>query len=1012
MDGDDLPVPEVWGRLWKKGARPPPLAVDPVPAAASDGPPRPAVALDARFSDVRELARGGMGVVLSAHDPYLHRDVAIKVLLPRGRDERQLVRRFVEEAQVTGQLEHPNIVPVYEFDASDDGGWYFAMRLAPGRSLADVLASVESSGDESAYPLARRLADFLKICDAVDYAHSRGVIHRDLKPANVMIGDHGEVLVVDWGLAKLLGAAAEGSLDVDADLLVEATRRRTRVGALLGTLHYMPPEQARGEVERIDERSDVYALGATLYQMLAFAPPVDGPRAAAVLDRVIAGAIVPPSRRAPARRIPREVEAIAMKALRTRPEDRYPNVTRLKEDVEAWLDSRPVSAVRYDPLRRAAKWVVRHRPVAAVAAAAVVCLVGLGIASDVGVRRERDAAVEARARAEELLERTRRHGRALELFEKGRRALDQAEFAEYRAGIDAAGIARAVEEARPFLEEAVEVAPELPLGPYLLGRAAGLLGRDGEAERLWSRSADLDPRFSPARFELGRLYLRRAHQLRLAFAPEGDSPPPDASERPLLDRAAAELEAASAREASGLEALQRLAASAWLALARGETREALELARTGLARHAGAPGEEEFDLLVVLLETDPARRRDACDRALAIRPGSTFLRLLRAGARFRAGDLAGATGDATAALDRDPSYWPAWVNRGRFRAAAGDHAGALADWDRALELDPGLAIAWSNRGAVFMALGRVLEAIESYDRALAIDPGFAEAWLNRGLACENRGDLDRALADYEQAIACREAFAAAWTGRARIRLRRRELDAARADLDRALEIEPDHVHALENRGWVRLESGDAAGAVPDFRRAVEVGGERASVLAGLGRAQLESGDAAGAARSLDRALELEPALAEAWTLRARARRAQGDRRGAIGDLERALEVDPANDATRLERARYLVEAGELDAAERAYADLLERRPDWGAAHLARSLLDLARGDRQRALADCALAIERGEPVRGRLTRALILEQVGDRAGAIAELETAHAAAEPGSRDRELVERHLAELRGR
>ncbi len=227
----------------------------PSPAPLLSGPaPADAVLVSPRYRLGGEIGRGGVGIVLRGRDVELERDVAIKILKPEHLHHAGLTRRLIEEAQIGGQLEHPGIVPVHEFGRAPDGRPFFAMKLIQGRTLAELLKERRDPSDGR----ARWLAVFEQICQTVAYAHSRGVIHRDLKPANVILGAFGEVQVADWGLAIVAGRA-----DLEP-------------GAVLGTLAYMPPEQARGESERVDARSDVFALGATLCEILSGAPPYVG----------------------------------------------------------------------------------------------------------------------------------------------------------------------------------------------------------------------------------------------------------------------------------------------------------------------------------------------------------------------------------------------------------------------------------------------------------------------------------------------------------------------------------------------------------------------------------------------------------------------------------------------------------------------------------------------------------------------------------------------------------------
>jgi eukaryotic-like serine/threonine-protein kinase len=249
-----------------------------------------------RYQLLGEIARGGMGAVIKGRDPDLGRDLAIKVLLEKHRCHPELVRRFVEEAQIGGQLQHPGVVPVYELGKFGDNRPYFAMKLVQGRTLAAVLAARTSVTDE----LAQLLDIFEQVCQTMAYAHARGVIHRDLKPSNIMVGNFGEVQVMDWGLAKVLergGAAddpaARPSHEPPSAWIAPGDSHSaiSKAGSVLGTPAYMAPEQARGDLDQINERSDVFGLGAILCEILTGRPPYVSTATATVEDLAISGAL-------------------------------------------------------------------------------------------------------------------------------------------------------------------------------------------------------------------------------------------------------------------------------------------------------------------------------------------------------------------------------------------------------------------------------------------------------------------------------------------------------------------------------------------------------------------------------------------------------------------------------------------------------------------------------------------------------------------------------------------------
>jgi serine/threonine-protein kinase len=361
-----------------------------------------------RYTLTRLHAQGGIGQVWLAHDEDLGRDVALKELRPESQDSPAAAARFLEEAKVTGQLEHPGIVPVYELVRPRDGRPCYAMRFVGGGTLADaVRAYHRKRGAGQAGPLDLRelLAAFVAACNAVAYAHARGVLHRDLKPQNVALGDFGEVLVLDWGLAKVVGRPDEPTSLLPLALGPGDGSGRTQQGQVLGTPAYMAPEQAEGRLDRVGPRTDVYGLGAVLYEVLTGAPPFDGADTPEVLRKVIHEPPTPPRRAVAA--TPAALEAVCLKALAKRPEERYPSAAELAHEVRRWLADEPVAAYR-DPLTtRLGRWGRRHRPLVAAAAAVLVAATAalaagtllLGRANAHTERARRDAQ-EQRDRAE------------------------------------------------------------------------------------------------------------------------------------------------------------------------------------------------------------------------------------------------------------------------------------------------------------------------------------------------------------------------------------------------------------------------------------------------------------------------------------------------------------------------------------------------------------------------------------------------------------------------------------
>ncbi len=380
-----------------------------------------------RYRMKGEIKRGGMGAILHVWDDSLSRSLAMKVMLDRGASpggrettpaDEVLLARFLEEAQVTGQLDHPGIVPVHELGVDSEGRVFFTMKLVKGRDLKEIFDLV--SKGESGWNETRALGLLLRACEAMTYAHAKGVIHRDLKPANVMVGNFGEVYVMDWGLARVVGRKDARDIRLRPEDLalssLQTERRREREespdsplmtmdGHVMGTPAYMSPEQAGGDIDSVGPRSDVYSIGAMLYQLLArqmpYVPPGTRVSHRTVLAAVLAG---PPTPLSSLRRdVPAELVANVEKAMARESARRYASTIELAEDLRAFLERRVVKAYETGAVAELRKWVARNRPLAATIGAAVLALVAaIVLVNDARLRAD-DNALEARRQRDQVL---------------------------------------------------------------------------------------------------------------------------------------------------------------------------------------------------------------------------------------------------------------------------------------------------------------------------------------------------------------------------------------------------------------------------------------------------------------------------------------------------------------------------------------------------------------------------------------------------------------------------------
>ena len=425
------------------------------------------------------IGRGGMGEIVLCVEQNTRREVAMKRMLPTAAKHPRQRARFVAEAQVTAQLEHPNIVPVHELGRDAHGAIYFTMKLVKGRSLGEILTAARE-GEES-HSLVELMQIFLKICDGVAFAHSRGVVHRDLKPANIMVGDFGEVLVMDWGISRIL-SRDEGTdkATVNSDGQdTEMPALHAATGAAMGSPSYMPPEQATGQIEKIDHRSDIYSLGAILYAILTLHRPVTGKTADSIMNKVVRGDIRPPEQRTPDRDIPRELSAVAMKCLSKYRRGRYASVPELQRDISLYLEGRSVSAAPDSSTQAIVKLIKRNKPVSISIASAGILLLAVASVAFVRISGERDSALvsERKAVAAQRLQRDT--------------ALAASEHFAMQA-IRAAETGR-LEEAMRRVEDAETVALNSPWGPYARGMFAMINEDYAAAADLFRKALVIDP---------------------------------------------------------------------------------------------------------------------------------------------------------------------------------------------------------------------------------------------------------------------------------------------------------------------------------------------------------------------------------------------------------------------------------------------------------------------------------------------------------------------------------------
>lgn len=557
-----------------------------VPTQTIDMTPEPR----SRYTLSRVHGEGGLGRVWLAHDTHLNRDVALKEILP-GKERNAITwRRFMREAQITSQLDHPNIVPIYELAGGGVEAMFYTMRFVRGRTLRaaiDEYHQRRQRGEATPREFRELLQAFVAVCHAVGFAHSRGVLHRDLKPMNIMLGAFGEVVVLDWGLAKVIDAPDDDVELQPVAVTDQAAVDATQAGTVLGSLRYMAPEQAAGRVDLFDVRTDVYGLGSILFTILTGNHPHRGQTTQAVRSHILSEPT--PHARAEDSTVASALDAVCAKAMAKERADRYAKARDLADDVLRWLADEPVSAYREPWTDRLSRWQRRHRTWTQAIAAALLLVTLAAVVSVVVVERSRRAEVQARqaeadarqAESSAKSEATRRLRQTRDVLESSLTQMSR-ELVHY-PGVQPLRemlLQRATAEYERFAAEASDerdLQVESALAFLRLGEVQQLRGKQTEAAQAFAAAADKLARVVP---EDDEIRLRRAQALRLranALAATGDSGGGRAALAEALKRlTGAPAESVAARWTLRLESARCRVEDARIAARLGDLRSATE----------------------------------------------------------------------------------------------------------------------------------------------------------------------------------------------------------------------------------------------------------------------------------------------------------------------------------------------------------------------------------------------------------------------------------------------------
>ena len=1014
----------------RPGTRPVPVPGVPPPATRRMAPPR---ALEPsgfdRYRIGEELGRGGLGVVQVALDSSLNREVAIKSILRP--DNRRAVEAFVEEAQITGQLEHPNIVPVHELGTDPQGRPYLAMKRVAGKTLREVIR--ESFDRRRKDPSCagreeQQLIDvFLRVCDAIRYAHSRGVLHRDLKPDNVMVGEFGEVLVMDWGLARPIGF--EGDDEEPAARPVVSDRRAdstdvTRDGAVVGTPAWMPPEQAAGRIRDLDERADIYSLGAILYMIATGRAPFSGDSSThiqQILADVVAGRFDRPGAAAGSRgRVSHELDAIVMKAMARKPAARYRDVAALQSDLAAWRAWQPITARRASLPERVVRWTRRHPKT--TLATSLLTVAGLVVAVLL-------FQLQATDQAKRLAEAERERADA-----RSARALAEADANQQRARLAEAASAAASGE--------LEKAQALLIGEARSAQEATIRRFMAQWEGKKRRGVELDTFInSMSQAELSTYYAAFDYYISTAAETGAKLTSVDWFWRAMLRQN-------SLHDLSGAiddytQAIRLDSEDGVLYLNRGNARSSIgdfpgardDLLRATQLLPNNANPIEGLAVAYARGGNLPEAERVA-RQALQVSNGLASSHTILGGILLQQGKTIEALEHLDQALDTAPSA-SAFSHRAIANERLGRTENQLSDMDQAIRLSPDNAALYYNRGLMLRRAGRNSDAIADLNRSIELEPSHG-ALLTRANIKAEQGDNTGAMADYNQAISMTDSAAARYS-RASLYADIGELAPAVADCQRAVELAPDDPSAWYSLGNMHRLAGDPQAAIHDYSRALELDPAMEIAYGNRALAKVKLRDFNGAVIDYTRAIALAPERAQNYCNRGNAKTDIGDYRAALDDFQLAIDRDPdyanayfsravtherlkdvpailANlaqvlrihpeDARVLEwRSKLLLDCEEYEPALEHLEVLVRLRPGINTYHFRLALCRSKTGDIEGAIRDYTISIQIKPLWQAYANRSMCLEDVGKKDDAVADLKLAIGLCD-NSKIREDLERRL------
>jgi tetratricopeptide (TPR) repeat protein len=924
-----------------------------------------------------------MGVVYFGIDSSLGRPVAVKVIRQRFANNQELIARFEAEARINAQLQHPGIVPVHQVGKLADGRSFYTMKRVRGETFADVLKRRVSPSTD----LLITLGQFRRVCEAMAYAHAHNVLHRDLKPGNVMVGEYGEVLLMDWGLAKVMGAETTPEPTPEPasrtiNLGLEGSDRDPTRGAV-GTVPYMPPEQAAGHITEVDKRSDVFGLGAILCTILTGKPPYIGANDRFVERKALEGDLEEANHRLAKCGADAELVALTLKCLSPERVDRPADAGEVAKAMTAYLagvEERLRQAeiqrkeIEVRMVERRKRRAVKQRLGSVIA----ILLAGCAYFAWWYDKRETNRQVEAETRlnrnAEALL-------RLVGACEDALRANDasraQAALAEATERVTEGGgevVANRLARCRMDLEILVDL-DEIDLFRWTptqhnYPEETVVADRWREAFKKFGVVSGSVPAEDSARRvndSLVRYRLLGTLDLWLGIEPSPGL-------RAILGAADPHQYRETIRDAivvghinDVMELVRRpeaLDQPVWFAAVLGQI-PGVPVARRREVLQVALQGQPNgLTLLMSLGKSYPVNQREGAEErvrwfqaAVAAAPGNMAAHNALGVSLNDKGEPDGAVREYKFAFHLDPNHaWPR-NNMGQALKNKGDLEGAIREFKIAITLDPKHAGSHNQLGRALSDKGDVDGAIEEFKIAITLDPKFPWPHFNLGVILSQKGDVEGAIREFKIAMGLDPKLADPHTSLGLILFAKGDVDAAIREFNIAIDLNSKHPVSRTSLGLALFAKGNVDDAIRELKIAIELDPKAAPLHIGLALVLFAKGDANGAIQEYKTAINLDPKLALPHTGLGNLLKDKGDVEGAIQEFQIASKLNPKDPWPHNDLGLVLKDKGDLDGAIREYKTAISLDPKLAKPHTNLGIALRDKGDVEGAIREYKTAID-------------------------------------------------------